>query len=161
MLYFSMSNRIYFGGSTYDSFHGWLTWGNDISLIEIDDADDDDYSYIYQNWGWEDRDDANFLVEKTKDGRLFEAFPYPPENITYSVHVCLESLNNGGDIFTTTSGFRNNKNPATYIFRMNSSAWERQPDLPDVLYDSKFLHKRHKSWTILNIRYLQVLPAGL
>ena len=101
MLNFSLSMRTDVGGSTYDSFHGWVIWGNN-----------------------------NFL-EKTKDGRLFEPFPYPPENLTHYTRTCLESLNNGGDIFTTMKGLPY-YNPPTYIFRMNSSAWERQPNSPNI-----------------------------
>ena len=60
---YSMSKRVDIGGSTYDSFHGWVIWGTIIK---------DGYYY-----------DGNFL-ETTRDGRLFEPFPHPPENITYS-----------------------------------------------------------------------------
>ena len=95
------------GGSTYDSVQGWLIWGRNASS-----------PYDYE-------ESDVFSLETTKDGRLFEPFPSPPDNLTSNGKVYLESLNNGGDIFAMGS-----EKEETYIFRKNSSTWERQPDLP-------------------------------
>ena len=97
------------GGSTYDSVQGWLIWG---SWEDVD--------YDERPWRRE-----GFSLETTKDGRLFEPFPSPPDNLTSNGKVYLESLNNGGDIFAMGSG-----KEETYIFRENSSTWERQADSP-------------------------------
>ena len=99
-----------FGGSTYDSVQGWLIWGRNASLSPYDYEENDVFS-----------------LQATKDGRLFEPFPSPPDNLTSTSNgkVYLESLNNGGDIFAMGSG-----KEETYIFRKNSSIWERQSDLP-------------------------------
>lgn len=109
---FSMSNQMEFGGSTYDSVQGWLIWGR-----------------IFRSsgsWDYDMYDERDvFSLETTKDGRLFEPFPSPPDNLTYDGKVYLESLNNGGDIFAMGSG-----KEETYIFRKNSSIWERQSDSP-------------------------------
>ena len=104
------------GGSTYDSVQGWLIWGT---------------------WWYYDYDGSSidygsgrevFSIETTKDGRLFEPFPSPRGwkwNGKWNGKVYLESLNNGGDIFAMGSG-----KEETYIFRENSSTWERQADSP-------------------------------
>ena len=101
-----------YGASTYDSTHGLVMGGFNTSA---------DFAYDV------------YLMEKTKDGRSFEPLPSLPEGVG-SV-ICLETLNNGGDIFALVSkevdtGYTGYDSNTTFIFRANSSTWERQPDMP-------------------------------
>ena len=103
--------KAYSGGNsgvttTYDSTHGWIMGG----------------------WNTSDYDNREYLLEKTRDGKSFETFPSLPEGLLsswrWSKPRCLEALDNGGDIFALGSENQ------SYIFRADSSTWERQPDAP-------------------------------
>ena len=95
-------------GATYDSTHGWVMGG--WSTFEDDGGE------------------RQHLLEKTKDGKTFEPFPSLPDEGA----SCLETLDNGGDIFATGSGSASNR---AYIFRSSISAWKRQPDVPEPVSD--------------------------
>lgn len=126
-----MSIQPEFGASTYDSVHGWVIGGRTVE--------------------YEDVDNREYLLEKTKDGRSFEPFPSLPDDFTIygamsmSGVTCLETLNNGGDIFVTGSG-RN----TTYIFRTNTSTWERQPDVPREYPRGKLTQLQTKSHLVFS-----------
>ena len=63
-------------------------------------------------------------------GMSFEPFPSLPDGRA-SAASCLETLDNGGDIFAQVKEWDSGRNlNRTYIFRANSSTWERQPDRP-------------------------------
>ena len=83
-------------GSTYDLAHGWLIWGNSGR--------------------------SNIALKYTKDGQNFGTFPVPPW-VTGVQGQCIQSLDNGGDIFMAGS-------PSAYIFHNADSTWERQTDVP-------------------------------
>lgn len=68
--------------------------------------------------------------QKTNDGRTFETFPSLPEAEGV---LCLETLHNGGDIFAMEH-IQDEYENRVYIFRTDSSTWERQPDMPDAEY---------------------------
>ena len=91
-------------GSTYDSTHGWVMAGHNTNYTE-------------------------HLMQNTTDGTTFGIvgpLPFIPSPMyRHEEYPCLESLHNGGDIFLTGEALN-----STYIFRSNSSTWERQPDIP-------------------------------
>ena len=107
--------------TTYDSTHGWIMGG---------------WNSSYNG------NDREYLLEKTRDGKSFETFPSLPEGLLsswrWSKPRCLEALDNGGDIFAL--GSRNQ----SYIFRADSSTWERQPDAP-FTRPGKFMQLQKKS----------------
>ena len=130
-------NIIANGASTYDSTHGLVMGGRNAS---------NSLSNVY-------------LLEKTKDGRSFDPLPSFPEGVG-SV-ICLEALNNGGDIFAQVQVVEEhdwytgqNLTNTTYIFRANSSTWERQPDMP-TFYDygrkGKSIYLRIKSGVFVRL----------
>ena len=131
-----MSIQPDFGASTYDSVHGWVMGGR---TVEYDD--------VY---------DREYLVEKTKDGSSFEPFPSLPDDFTTYGFTCLEALNNGGDIFVTGSG-RN----TTYIFRTNTSTWERQPDVPREYSEGMLTQLQTKSHIFISPVFQQFEGADL
>ena len=95
--------------STYDSTHGWLMWK------------EPDFAY-------------DGVVQFTKDGKSFGTFPVPEWAKEVEVR-CLESLDNGGDLFMAGS-------EKTYIFRHAYSSWE-QTDVPgDVDMNSSKFNQR-------------------
>ena len=116
----SLNKHVAFRGSTYDTVQGWVIWGE-----------------IKEHY----MDGGEFLVEKTNDGRHFEPFPSMPRNFTSYGIVCMESLNNGGDIFAIEDGWREGKTHIlTHIFRASSSTWERQSDFDSFLLGSAGLY---------------------
>ena len=103
-------------GSTYDSTHGWVIAGWSIDPITTT-------TYDYHNEG--DDENTHFLMEKTMDGKYFEPFPSLPDEGA----ACLETLDNGGDIFATGTGQSAHR---AYIFKNSISEWKRLPDIPET-----------------------------
>ena len=94
-------------GTTYDLTHGWLMW------VHMGP----------RTWS----DDTQEVLQYTKDGQTFGTFPVPWW-VKGVDGRCLETLDNGGDIFMAGRA-------SAYIFRNNDSTWERQPEVPDMDYD--------------------------
>ena len=123
--------------ATSDSTNGWVMGGE------------------RKENGYRDRE---YLLKKTRDGSSFEPFPSLPER--YGRAICLETLDNGGDIFAASDIYDGN----IYIFRhtnsttamstttttspvtttnpgnLGTSAWERQPGVPMDTDDQSKLH---------------------
>ena len=99
------------GVATYDSTHGLVMGGEDI------------YELIGGRW-----EEVPHKWQKTHDGITFEDFP-PLYNVEGA--ACLQTLDNGGDIFAAGIGSPRvtSTRGAAYIFRSNSSTWEQQPDV--------------------------------
>ena len=90
------------GAGTYDSTQGFVMSGG---IEDIESAD------------------------KTTDGSSFDTFTPLPIGID---RHCLVALDNGGDIFMT-GGYSHEVggySDRAYVFRSNSTTWERQPDMP-------------------------------
>ena len=92
-----MPNSANYSATTYDQTHGWLMWKSE---------------------------EEEEVLQYTRDGEAFGTFPVPEWAKGLEVR-CLESLNNGGDIFMAG---RN----STYIYRHNDSTLEQQPDMPTL-----------------------------
>ena len=102
-------------GSTYDLTHGWLMWGMEY--------------YYYYGGLWLKRDTSE--LHYTKDGNTFDTIPVPSwvkgaygtqgDWESRAQGRCLQTLDNGGDIFLAGN--------SSYIFRNTDSTWEKQPDL--------------------------------
>ena len=86
--------------STYDSTHGWLMWE------KMHDSDGD-----------------REMAQYSRNGRSFGTFPVPWWVKGVEVQ-CLETLDNGGDIFVAGT-------ESVYIYRHADSTWEKQPDVPE------------------------------
>ena len=96
---------------TYDSTKGWFLMGRRTKYIT-----------------------SGKLLINTRDGVSFESvssFEFPTHHPHYGPTACLETLDNGGDLFGIgkTGGWGHADN-ATFIFRSSSSTWERQADVP-------------------------------
>ena len=118
--------------ATSDSTHGWVMGG------------------MRKENGYREN-----LLKKTRDGSSFEPFPSLPDA---GRAICLETLDNGGDIFaasvdsniyifrhtnsttamstTTTTSPVTTTNPGN----LGTSAWERQPGVPMDTDDQSKLH---------------------
>ena len=83
--------------------HGWLMWVN--------------------KWSWDGYWPSTAAALKyTKDGKTFGTFPVP-RWVEGGEGECLETLDNGGDIFMAGR-------TSAYIYRNTDSTWERQPEVP-------------------------------
>ena len=104
---FSMSTHTSANGyaSTYDSTHGWLMWE------KMSDSGDRE------------------VAQYSKDSKSFGTFPVPWWVKGVDVQ-CLETLDNGGDIFVAGS-------ESVYIYRHADSTWEKQPDVPEEVDECK------------------------
>ena len=101
-------------GSTYDLTHGWLMWGMELYK---------QYGYMYP-----DTDTSELLY--TKDGKTFGTIPLPSWVREGAQGKCLQTLDNGGDIFLAGN--------LSYIFRNTDSSWERQPDWPGIELENDY-----------------------
>ena len=96
--------------ATYDSTYGWLMSG-----------------VISDSYGMESGDE---VLTFSKDGKSFGTFPVPWSD---GKTRCLQTLDNGGDIFVLAGrSWYNEDMNDTYIFRSSNSTWEPQPGLPDM-----------------------------
>ena len=111
--------------ATFDSTYGWLmtAWTSDSG-----------YNY---NYGYEQDEEA---MKYTTNGRSFREFPALNYTIdtSYSTIVdCLETLDNGGDIFAITTsitrGYWNElddwESTDIFIFHGNTSTWEHKANI--------------------------------
>ena len=109
------------------------------------------------------------LLINTKDGVSFESvssFEYPLHPY-YGPTACLETLDNGGDLFGIgkTGGWGHADN-ATFIFRSSSSTWERQADVPGTpqppaVHGMSFQFQRKVIWLLLMFIFPQLRHADL
>ena len=99
--------------ATYDSTYGWLMSG-----------------VISDSYGMGEDDE---VLTYSKDGKSFGTFPVP---WTDGKTRCLQTLDNGGDIFVLAEDINEYSEDLndTYIFRSSNSTWEPQPGLPDMDY---------------------------
>ena len=111
---------------------------------------------------------GRFLIN-TKDGVTFESvssFEYPLHPY-YGPTACLETLDNGGDLFGIgkTGGWGHADN-ATFIFRSSSSTWERLADVPGtpdppLVHGKSLQFQRKLLRLLLMISFLQFTHADL
>ena len=90
--------------------HGWLTWITKWSWVDNNE------------WGEGWQYPPSTALQYTKDGKAFGTFPVP-RWVEGVGGECLETLDNGGDIFMAGR-------TSAYIFRNSDSTWERQPEVP-------------------------------
>ena len=120
----TITGRLSFHLTTVDTTHGW----------------------VISRWNVTSRYKKEYVLEKTNNGgRSFEPLPSLPVYLSeehsyydYTPQPCLESLNNGGDIFSTIFAsvdmYRGYQ--GAFIYRASSSSWERQPDIRHAIRTS-------------------------
>ena len=126
---------------TYDSTKGWFLMGRRTKYIT-----------------------SGKLLINTRDGVSFESvssFEFPTHHPHYGPTACLETLDNGGDLFGIgkTGGWGHADN-ATFIFRSSSSTWERQADVPGTtkppqVHGKSLQFQRKVLWLLLMFSFPQ------
>ena len=96
--------------ATFDSTYGWLMTAS---------TSDSDYDNNFYDSNEQDVE----ALKYTKNGRSFGELPA----LNYTRVGCLETLDNGGDIFAiTTSNDGSDRSGDIFIFNGNTSTWEHK-----------------------------------